>query len=252
MQQLWEAGQRAEVGAHASADVVLLREVYHWFAAAGWVPAPDYALPELTPRPLVGTDLLPKPDPLVTPSGVQRPGLPVQESMMALLHRAVTLGWDPQPFMQADGTLQMRWLDAALLHMATPLRAAYERWTGGQKYPGFRSTLEWHDELRAALRAAQVACKTGETVWVAATPEPAEASTTVLTAEGVVFTGRRVDGPDDARTAMRGELLREPGRAAPTPAPGPVTQTQQAEPAAQAAQQAEPATQAQQPAEAAP
>jgi hypothetical protein len=228
VQQLWEAGQRAEVGAHARSDLYLLREVYYRFAAAGWVPAPDYALPELTPRPLVGTDLLPKPDPLVTPSGVQMPGLPVPESLMAVYHRAVSVGWDPAPFMQADGTLKTWWLDAALLHMATPLREAFERWTGGQKYPGFRSTLEWHDELRQALRAAQVACKTGEVVWVAATPEPAEATTTVITAEGVVFTGRRVDGPDDDRTAMRGELLREPGRAATTQAQQPALQAEPA------------------------
>ena len=218
VQQLWEQGEREQVGAHARSDLYLLREVYYRFAAAGWVPAPDYALPELTPRPLVGTDLLPKPDPLVTPSGVQMPGLPVPESLMAVYHRAVSFGWDPQPLLQADGTLESRWLDTALLHMATPLREAFERWSG-KKYPGFRSTLEWHDELRAALRAAQLACKTDELVWVAATPEPAEATTTVLTADGVLFTGRRLDGPDDDRTAMRGWLLREPGSAEPTPQP---------------------------------
>jgi hypothetical protein len=49
VQSLWEQGNAREVGAHAEHDVVLLREIYWWYRAAGLIDGDD-EVPERVPR----------------------------------------------------------------------------------------------------------------------------------------------------------------------------------------------------------
>jgi hypothetical protein len=311
VQALWESGRAGEVGAHCGSDVVVLREVWRRFAAAGWAPgdvgeageaapapapaapapapapaapapAPAPAAPAPAPQPaaapavparaaleaeverleatagpdaveesrraldiglrvplgnIAEPDLLTRyrdalaaaaPAPLVAPSGIQSPGLPVLEDNMALYHRAVAAGWDPTPFAR-DGQLEDRWLAAALLHLGTRLRQAYSFWTG-EPAPGFRSTRTWHEDLARRVYEARLACATGELAWVAPTPVPDEVDVTILVGEGAssyVLAGRGVAGPDVDRSAVQGRVLRQPGAAqqgapaAPTAQPVP-------------------------------